>query len=67
MQESEDDSARAKTGDFPGGPVDEAPCSQCRGAWVQSLIRDLRSHMPQLSLRAATTESMCPREPTPYR
>ena len=34
-----------------------------REAWVQSLIGELRSHIPHLGLRAAPTESMCPREP----
>ena len=32
--------------DFPGGPVAKAPHSQCRGTQVQSLVRELRSHMP---------------------
>ena len=31
--------------DFPGGPVVEIPRFQCRGAWVQSLVKELRSHM----------------------
>ena len=26
---------------FPGGPVAKTLCSQCRGAWVQSLVREL--------------------------
>ena len=29
-----------------GGPVDKTPHSQCRGQSVQSLVRELRSHMP---------------------
>ena len=29
------------SGDFPGGLVAETPCSQCRGAWVHSLVREL--------------------------
>ena len=32
--------------DFPGGPVVKTPCSQCWGSWVQSLVGELRSHMP---------------------
>ena len=27
--------------DFPRGPVAKTPCSQGRGAWVQSLVREL--------------------------
>ena len=27
--------------DFPGGPVAKTQSSQCRGAWVQSLVRKL--------------------------
>ena len=26
---------------FPNGPVVKTPCFQCRGAWVQSLVREL--------------------------
>ena len=29
------------TGDIPGGPVAENPCSQCSGAQVQSLVKEL--------------------------
>ena len=32
--------------DFPGGPVVKTLCFSCRGAWVQSLVQKLRSHMP---------------------
>ena len=32
--------------DFPGGPGIKTPWSSCRGAWVWSLVRELRSHMP---------------------
>ena len=39
---------------FPSSPEAKTPCSQCRGAWVQSLVRELdlichnwRSYMPQ--------------------
>jgi len=28
-------------GDFPGGPAAKTPRSQCRGTWVQSLVREL--------------------------
>ena len=31
--------------DFPGSPVVKIPCFQCRGAQVQSLVQELRSHM----------------------
>ena len=34
------------TGDFPGSPVVKFPHFQCRGARVQSLVGELRSHMP---------------------
>ena len=35
-------SEKAKVwGDFPGGPVAKTPCSQCRGARVQSPVREL--------------------------
>ena len=27
--------------DFPGGPVAKTLSSQCRGGWVQSLVREL--------------------------
>ena len=30
--------------DFPGGPVAKTPCPQCRGAQVQSLIREKIPH-----------------------
>ena len=33
--------------DFPGGPVVKTPCFQCRGARVQPLVGELRSHMPR--------------------
>ena len=32
---------------FPGSPAVKTPSSQCRGAWVQSLVRELESIMPQ--------------------
>ena len=32
--------------DFPGDPVVKTLCFSCRGAWVQSLVQKLRSHMP---------------------
>ena len=28
-------------GGFPGGPVARTLCSQCRGAWVSSLVEEL--------------------------
>ena len=31
---------------FPGSPVVKTPHSKCRGLWVRSLIRELRSHVP---------------------
>ena len=34
--------------DFPGGPVVKTLSFQCRGAWVQSLVRNLRSHTPYI-------------------
>ena len=33
--------------DFPGGPVAKT-VFPTQGAWVQSLVRELDSHMPQL-------------------
>ena len=33
---------------IPGDPVTKTLCSQCRGPGVQSLVRELRSYMPQL-------------------
>ena len=33
--------------DFPGGPVADS-LLPIQGAWVQSLVRELDSHMPQL-------------------
>ena len=41
---------------FPGGPVAKTPWSQWRGAWVLSLVRELRSHMPQLKILHATVK-----------
>ena len=32
---------KRQTRDFPGGPVSKAPCSQCRGPGVRSLVRDV--------------------------
>ena len=32
---------RSECRDFPGSPVAKTPCSQCRGAWVSSLLREL--------------------------
>jgi len=31
---------------LPGGPVFGALCFQCRGTRVQSLVRELGSHLP---------------------
>ena len=31
--------------DFPGSAVVKIPCFQCRRAWVQSLVQELRSYM----------------------
>ena len=31
---------------LPWCPVVKTPCFHCRGAWVQSLVRELRSCMP---------------------
>ena len=36
-------------GDFPVGPAVKTLCSQCRGSGIQSLVRELRSHIPQVS------------------
>ena len=33
-------------GEFPGGPVVRTPCFHCRGARVQTLVRELRFHKP---------------------
>ena len=30
---------------FPGSPVDKTLCFQCSGAQVQTLVRELRSHV----------------------
>ena len=32
--------------DFPDGPVDKIPDFHCRGCGVQSLVGELRSHVP---------------------
>ena len=32
---------------FSGGPVVKTPALYCQGAWVQSLVRELRSHLLQ--------------------
>ena len=29
--------------DFPGGPAVKTPGFHCKGAWVQSLVREIRS------------------------
>ena len=33
---------------IPGDPVTKTLHSQCRGAWVRSLVRELRSYKPPL-------------------
>ena len=38
--------SKVREEDFSGGPVLKIPGFHCRGAWVQSLFRELRSHMP---------------------
>ena len=40
---------KKKEMDFPGCPVVKTVYFQCRGAQVQSLVRELRSHMVQCS------------------
>ena len=42
--------------DFPGCPVVKTVCFQCRGAQVQSLVRELRSHMVQCSKKKREKE-----------
>ena len=37
---------RYKSRDFPGGPEAKTPHSQCRGAWVQSLVKELDPSCP---------------------
>jgi len=37
-----------KIRDFPGGPVAKNLHFHCRGAQVQSLVRELRSHIPHV-------------------
>ena len=59
---------------FPGSPVVKTPHSKCRGLWVRSLIRELRSHVPcdvakkkkkkeeetsEISLSVHTEERLC--------
>ena len=39
---------KTKSRDLPGGPVVKTPAANA-GAWVQSLVRKLRSHMLQFS------------------
>ena len=48
-------SIKGLLGDFPGGPVAKAPCSQCRGPGFD-LWSGTRSHMPQLKILHATVE-----------
>ena len=33
-------------GEFPGSPVVRTPRFHCKGAWVRSLVGELRSRMP---------------------
>ena len=42
--------------DFPGGPGIKTPWSSCRGAWVWSLVRELRSHMPHGAVKISFKE-----------
>ena len=42
---TEKEHQKGSGGDFPGGPVVKILCSQCRGAWVQTLVREPRSLM----------------------
>ena len=44
--------------DFTGGPVAKPPHSQCRGAWVLSLVWELDPHAVTKSLYA-TTKTQC--------
>ena len=41
--------------DFPGGPAADSTLP-VQGVWVQSLVRELRSHIVQLSPSAVTPE-----------
>ena len=38
--------SEAMKGNFSGGPVVKTLCFQCRAVWVQTLVGELRSHMP---------------------
>ena len=46
-----------KLGDFSGGPVAKTPCSQCRGPWVQSLVRDLDLNATTKNFHATTKDT----------
>ena len=37
--------------DFPGDPVVKIPSFQSRGAWVQSLVRELKSHVSSSQIK----------------
>ena len=43
--------------DFPGSPAVNTLSSQCRGAWVQSLVRELDSIVPRLKIPCASTKT----------
>ena len=53
----EEEEIRSKEqGKLPGSPVVKTPFS-IQGAWVRSLVGDLRSHMPQLKIQEATMKT----------
>ena len=42
---------KAKTWDFSADPGVKTPYFHCRGVWVQSLVGELRSHMPHSAVK----------------
>ena len=48
------------TGDFLGDAVVKTPCFHCKGAWVQSLVRKLRSHMLCVAAKKKTKQTDTP-------
>ena len=46
--------------DFPGSPMVQSLCCQCRGAWVQSPVKELRSHMSRGGAKNKKTDEIKP-------